>query len=89
MKILLRDGRLLQGTALQIVKQMRDSSLLYGTLDIRNYIAQVVLVANEFDGVGLDVEGKTDAQLAEALLEQMLARRLATVPTKDKKEKAK
>jgi hypothetical protein len=68
----MRDGRVFQGTPLQIVKAMQDIAFGAGDFTVPAYIAWVVDNAQRFEGIALAVEGETDEALAAALVDAML-----------------
>jgi len=72
MKIVMRDGRVFQGTALQIVKAMQDIAFGVEDFTVPKYIEWVVANARKFEEVELDVKGETDEELAAALVAEML-----------------
>ncbi len=78
MKIEMRDGRVFQGTALQIVKAMQDIAFGVGDFTVPKYVAWVVDNAQRFEGVALAVEGETDEALAASLVGEMLRAGLAS-----------
>ena len=55
MKIVMRDGRVFQGTALQIVKAMQDIAFGVEDFTVPKYIEWVVANARKFEEVELDV----------------------------------
>jgi len=77
MRIEIRDGRVLQGTALQIVKAMQD--LAFGVQDftVAQYVAWVVDNSLRIEELVLDVKGETDDELAQSLVAEMLGKNLA------------
>ncbi len=77
MTIVMRDGRVFQGTPLQIVKAMQDIAFGVGDFTVPAYIAWVVDNARRFEGVELVVTGETDDALAASLVEEMLRAALA------------
>src|SRR5690606_7592787 len=72
MKIVMRDGRVFQGTALQIVKAMQDIAFGVEDFTVPKYIGWVVANARKFEEVELDVKGETDEELAAPLIAEML-----------------
>ncbi len=72
MKIVMRDGRVFQGTALQIVKAMQDIAFGVEDFTVPKYIEWVVANARKFEEVELDVKGETDEELAASLVAEML-----------------
>ena len=77
MKIVMRDGRVFQGTALQIVKAMQDIAFGVEQMTLDQYIDWVVDNARRFEEVELKAEGPTTEERAKALVEEMLAKGLA------------
>ncbi len=77
MKISMRDGRVFQGTALQIVKAMQDIAFGVDDFTVPEYIDWVVANARKFEEVELKVEGATDDEKAKRLVEEMLRAGLA------------
>ena len=57
MKIVMRDGRVFQGTALQIVKAMQDIAFGVEDFTVPKYIEWVVANARKFEEVELDAPG--------------------------------
>jgi gamma-glutamylcyclotransferase (GGCT)/AIG2-like uncharacterized protein YtfP len=72
MKIVMRDGRVFQGTALQIVKAMQDIAFGVEDFTVPKYIEWVVANARKFEEVELDVKGETDEERAASLVAEML-----------------
>jgi hypothetical protein len=77
MKIVMRDGRVFQGTPLQIVKAMQDIAFGVSDFTVPKYVAWVVDNAQRFEGVALAVSGETDKALSASLVEAMLRAGLA------------
>ena len=67
-----------QGTALQIVKAMQDIAFGVERMTLDHYIDWVVQNARRFEVVELKVAGETTEDRAKALVEEMLAKGLAT-----------
>ncbi len=78
MKIELSDGRVLEGTALQIVRAMQSVSFAHRDSSLREYVAWSVANARRLNELELDVAGESDDQLAESLVRAMCAKKLAT-----------
>ena len=76
MKITTRDGRVFQGTPIQIVKAMQD--IAFGVADATpdEYIDWVVDNARRFEGVELKSSGATTEDRAKSLIEDMIANAL-------------
>lgn len=77
MKIVMRDGRVFQGTALQIVKAMQDIAFGVEQMTPDQYIDWVVANALRFETVELRVTGETTEERAKALVEAMIESGLA------------
>jgi hypothetical protein len=77
MKIVMRDGRVFQGTALQIVKAMQDIAFGVEQMTLDQYIDWVVQNAQRFEEVELKVAGETTEERATALVDEMLVKGLA------------
>ncbi len=78
MKIVMRDGRVFQGTAVQIVKAMQDIAFGVDQMTPDQYIDWVIENARRFEDVELKAEGATTDDRAKALVEEMVAKGLAT-----------
>jgi hypothetical protein len=76
-KITMRDGRVFQGTALQIVKAMQDIAFGVDDFTVPQYIEWVVANARRFEEVELVIKGDTDEDKAAALVSEMLRAGLA------------
>ena len=77
MKITMRDGRVFQGTALQIVKAMQDIAFGVDDFTVPQYIEWVVANARRFEEVELVIKGDTDEEKAAVLVSEMLRAGLA------------
>lgn len=77
MKITMRDGRVFQGTALQIVKAMQDIAFGVDDFTVPQYIEWVVANARRFEEVELVIKGDTEEERAAALVSEMLRAGLA------------
>jgi hypothetical protein len=77
MTITMRDGRVFQGTPLQIVKAMQDIAFGVDDLTVPEYIAWVVANARKFEDVELAITGATDDEQASALVDEMVRAGLA------------
>lgn len=77
MKITMRDGRVFQGTALQIVRAMQDIAFDASHFTTAEYVRWVVDNAQRFEEVALDVTGEADDELAESLVGEMVRAGLA------------
>lgn len=78
MRIVMRDGRVFQGTALQIVKAMQDIAFGVDDFTVAKYVEWVVANAQRFEGVDLNVQGEQDEELANSLISEMLRTGLAS-----------
>ena len=78
MKIVMRDGRVFQGTALQIVKAMQDIAFGVEQMTIDQYIGWVIDNARRFEDVELAMRGESTEERAKALVDEMLAKGLAS-----------
>jgi hypothetical protein len=72
MKIVMRDGRVFQGTALQIVRAMQDIAFGVEDFTIPQYVEWVATNARKFEEVELNAKGETDEDLAVSLVDEML-----------------
>jgi hypothetical protein len=77
MKIVMRDRRAFQGTALQIVKAMQDIAFGVERMTLDQYIDWVIDNAYRFEEVELAVARKTTEERAKALVEAMVGSGLA------------
>ncbi len=77
MKIVMRDGRVFQGTALQIVRAMQDIAFGVEQMTTDQYIDWVIDNARRFEDVELAVRGESTEERAKALVDEMLAKGLA------------
>jgi hypothetical protein len=77
MKIVMRDGRVFQGTAVQIVKAMQDIAFGVEQMSLDQYIDWVVQNARRFEDVELVVVGETAEERAKTLVDEMVAKGLA------------
>lgn len=77
MRIAMGDGRMFQGTALQIVGAMRDAAFAPGDFTVPEYVAWTVSHARSHEEVDLDVQGETDEALAASLVAELIRSGLA------------
>ena len=77
MKIVMRDGRVFQGTALQIVKGMQDIAFGVDDFTVPKYIEWVVANTLKFEELQLDVKGETEDDQAASLVAELLRTGLA------------
>ncbi len=78
MNIVMRDGRVFRGTAVQIVKAMQDIAFGVEQFTLGEYIDWVVANAMKFEEVELKVTGATDEEKAASLVAEMLRTGLTT-----------
>lgn len=78
MKILMRDGRVFQGTPLQIVQAMQAIAFGVDQLSLDRYIEWVVDNARRFEEVDLKVPEGSVEERATALVEEMVEKGLAS-----------
>ena len=80
MKISMQDGRVFQGTAVQIVRAMQDVAFGVADFTLGAYIDWAISNVQRFEGPVLTVQGSTDEERAASLVSEMLrvglARRL-------------
>ena len=72
MKITMRDGRVFQGTPLQIVQSMQRIAFGVDDFTIPQYIDWVVANARRFEEVELVITGATPDEKAAELVSEML-----------------
>lgn len=77
MKIRMRDGRELEGTAVEIVRAMKRLAFGVENLTLADYITWVVDNARKFDAVELEAKGATDEDVAASLVDGMVRGGLA------------
>jgi len=72
MKIVMRDDRVFEGTALQIVRAMQGLAFDVDDLTVAKYIEWVVANVQKFEGVALTIDGDTNDALAASLVDEMI-----------------
>jgi len=77
MQLKLKDGRVVQGTARQIVSQMRDLAQFSNAATIGDYVEYVRTNTGAFEGVSLDITGETEDEKCESLVAELLRNELA------------
>jgi hypothetical protein len=77
MRIRMKDGRVFQGTELQIVRAMQDIAFGVEDFTVLEYINWVAQKARDFEGVDLAISGTSDDERAGALVREMLRAGLA------------
>ena len=77
MRIRMKDGRVFQGTGLQIVRAMQDIAFGVDAFTVPEYIEWVANNVRNFEAVELDITGLTDQDKAESLVQGMLRAGLA------------
>lgn len=82
MRIMIRDGRVFEGTPLEIVRRMQKSAVL-APIAVAEYIDWVAANTFTSKGIALSLSGGSDAQRAASLLREMLAHGLAVEESVD------
>lgn len=77
MKIMMRDGRVFQGTPKQIVQAMQDIAMPAQHLSLSEYMEWVAANALKWEAVELRHDGETDEERAKSLVDSMLEAELA------------
>ena len=77
MRIRMTDGRVFQGTGLQIVRAMQDVAFGVDAFTVAEYVDWVARNAGSIDGAAFSVSGATDHERAESLVREMLRTGLA------------
>lgn len=77
-RIVMRDGRVFEGTPVEIVRDMKFLAFGVDHLDLDGYITWVAANARKFEGVFLETEGPTTEERARRLVEAMLHMGLAS-----------
>ena len=72
MNIVMRDGRVFRGTAVQIVKAMQDIAFGVEQFTLPEYIDWVVQNAAKFEEGELKIMGETDEEKAASLVAEMI-----------------
>jgi hypothetical protein len=72
MKIMMRDGRVFQGTPKQIVQAMQDIAMPVQHLSQLEYIDWVVDNALRFEAVELKIEGETVEERSASLIAELM-----------------
>jgi len=79
MKITLNDGETFKGrSALDVVTCMKGASMFTEHKNTEEYIRMVVRNAWRFFGVGLEVTGDTEAEMARSLIRELVRNGLAS-----------
>ena len=73
MNIVMRDGRVFRGTAVQIVKAMQDIAFGVEQFTLPEYIDWVVQNAAKFEEVELKITGETEEEKAALVAEMIRA----------------
>jgi hypothetical protein len=68
----MRDGRVFEGKALEIVRAMQDIAFGVEQLSLSEYIDWVVRNASKFEDVELKITGETDEEKSESLVAEMV-----------------
>ena len=77
MRVRMKDGRVFQGTGLQIVRAMQDVAFGADDFTVSQYVDWVAQKARDFEEVELYITGATDEERAESLVQEMLRAGLA------------
>lgn len=77
MKVRAQDGRVFDGTPIQIVQSMKSIALGAPNMTLGQYVDWVAARAEAIEGVALEVGGVTDEEKCARLIERMLERGLA------------
>jgi hypothetical protein len=77
MKVVMRDGRVFQGTPLQIVRAMQDIAFGVDDFTLPDYVEWVVGNARQAEQVELAVKGVSEDDLAASLVAELLRTGLA------------
>jgi hypothetical protein len=72
MQIVMRDGRLFQGTAIQIVRAMQDIAMPAQHLSLAEYIDWVAGNTRRFEEIELEIKGDSDEARAASLVDEMV-----------------
>ena len=72
MNIVMRDGRVFRGTAVQIVKAIQDIAFGDEDFTVPKYIDWVAQNAAKFEEVELNITGETDEEKAASLVAEMI-----------------
>lgn len=72
MKIIMRDERVFQGTAVQIVQAMKSIAFGVDDFTLSQYIDWVARNAAKFEDVELKITGETDDEKAASLVAEMI-----------------
>ena len=77
MKIRTLEGRMFQGTPVQIVRAMQDIAFGVADFTLNEYIDWAISNVQRFEGPVLAVQGSTEEERAASLLAEMLRTGLA------------
>lgn len=77
MKIELRDGRVFEGTPIEIVRAMQGLAFGVEHLTLGQYVAWVASNARTFENVDLRLADGSEEEQATSLVDEMLRARLA------------
>ncbi|RYZ17558.1 MAG: hypothetical protein EOO70_01580 [Myxococcaceae bacterium] len=73
----MRDGRVFEGTSVDVVRAMQGLAFGVEHLTLGQYVAWVASNARTFERVELQVTGDSDEEQATSLVEEMIRARLA------------
>lgn len=74
---LLDNGRVLEGTAFEIVDEMREGQFGGDDLTVAQYVDQVCARVKKWHGVDLRIDGETGEEKAEKLVDALIEAGLA------------
>ena len=77
MQLKLKDGRVVQGTARQVVSAMRDIAQFSQAATLGDYVEFVQNNTQTFEGVTLDVKGETEDDRCSSLVDELIRNGLA------------
>lgn len=78
MRIIMNDGRVLQGTPVEIVSEMRSHRFdELRDASLAEFMRQAADGAKRYENVVIRVQGETDAEMAAGFIADMVAGRLA------------
>ncbi len=77
MRIMVGDGRVLEGTAVQIVEAMQYVAFGKENMSLGEYVDSSAIEAQRMMGVELNIEGETDEEKAKSFVKEILNAGLA------------
>ena len=82
-RVVLQDGRVFEGTPLQIVTQMKRIAFFVEEMDLAAYIDWVARNVGDLHGTVIDVRGETVEERAASLLDALIAQGMAVDMTSE------